>query len=152
MTVLVKADSVDEGCGISGTVEATFGANESEADAAGAKDKVTTVSAGWKVIPAEVVKEANPGKHTPATQGLTLLDAASVIGNKSEADDASVNNGAFDISGTTKAEQATGGVMSCGGGSDTLLAVTVTEIDSVMVAYTVRGTEFRYVTDPRQLG
>lgn len=55
------------------------------------------------------------------------------------------------IAGITVAVQATGGVMNCGGGSDALLADTVTRTDSVVVAYTVGGTESRYVTDPRQL-
>lgn len=53
--------------------------------------------------------------------------------------------------GITVAVQATGGVINCGGGSDALLADTVTRKDSVIVAYTVGGTESRYVTDPTQL-
>jgi hypothetical protein len=37
------------------------------------------------------------------------------------------------------------------GGSDALLAETVTMKDSVIVAYTVGGTVSQYVTEPTQL-
>lgn len=78
---------------------------------------------------------ADPGQQTPTTHSGSLLDAASGI----------------NAAGITVAVQATGGVTIIAGGSDALLAETVTMKDSVIVAYTVGGTESQYVTDPTQL-
>jgi hypothetical protein len=138
-TVLVKADPVD-GAGDSeasgAAVLATCGARvDSEInDASGKKESVTTVRAGWKVRAAED-GAADPGQQTPTTHAELLLEAASGV----------------NAAGITVAVQATGGVTIIAGGSDALLAETVTMKDSVIVAYTVGGTVSQYVTEPTQL-
>lgn len=147
-TVLVKADPVEAGAGGSVAAGASVltipGAKvdaEPKAavfdsnDALGEKGTVTTVRAGWKVSPA-VDEAADPGQQTPTTQAGSLDDAASGV----------------NAAGIIVAAQATGGVMVIAGGSDALLAETVTRNDSVIVAYTVGGTESKYVTEPTQLG
>ena len=139
-TVLVKADPV-AAAGAGDSEPPISGPNEGDpaaGDAGAAADNVTTVSAGWN-DKAVVVFEAVPGKHTPNGQAeLTPLD---------------VDRGAFalETSGTTNAVQATSGVTISAGGSDALLAVTVTLQASVTVEYTVGGTEPRYVLVPEQL-
>jgi hypothetical protein len=95
---------------------------------------VTTVSAGWKVRAAEDAA-ADPGQQTPTTQAGSLDDATPAV----------------NAAGITVAAHATGGVIVIGGGSDALLAETVTRKDWVIVAYTVGGTESQYVIDPKQL-
>lgn len=99
-TVLVKADPL-EGTGDAGAlVLATWGASfEFEAKdaagvAAGAKDKVMTVSAGWNERTVEA-SDADPGEHTPDGQAeLMLLDAAAVIGDVSVLEDPRERSGA----------------------------------------------------------